>query len=187
MAKQPQFARSCSPSDSLDLGHGWPTFADTTAAANAGLTGHEGDDSRGNESSEQEPEEGGGSLELAAAGLWVVRAVGSWVVEGVAIVAARVNTELGSENNTGNEGEESGQQVENTEDEWDGERIHESGGETIEDIKETEDADEDGIVDVAWVTSESRSDDITDETGDDDQEDQLNDSEDELRELHLDG
>lgn len=124
MAKQSQFARSCSPSDSLDLGHGWPTFADTTAAANAGLTGHEGDDSRGNESSEQEPEEGGGSLELAAAGFWVVRAVGSWVVEGVAlrtismrirshvastyIIAARVNTELGSEDNTGNEGEESG-------------------------------------------------------------------------------
>lgn len=75
----------------LDLRHGWPTFADSTAStwANARGAGHECNDCGGSEQSEQEPEESGRSLKLTAALGHIIRAIGGWVADEVGLETVR--------------------------------------------------------------------------------------------------
>jgi len=100
----------------LDLGHGWPTFPDTTAASHRhrGSTVDEVHDKGSNVASEQEPEECCASLEFSASLYLVMRAVGKAVCGSVCVVVAAMDLELGSQNNTSEEGEEHSKDVHNS-------------------------------------------------------------------------
>ena len=70
----------------LDLAHGGPSAADSTAHVDArGASAHDGEDHGGDPSGPTKPEEGGRGLGLAAALLRVVAAVGDMVCEGVSL------------------------------------------------------------------------------------------------------
>ena len=59
------WARTGLKSSVLDLAHSWGSTANATAAAGRAAHAQAGHDSRGDEGSETEPEEGGGSLGFA--------------------------------------------------------------------------------------------------------------------------
>ena len=81
-------AKDCSPSCLLNLGHGRPTFSDTTASrAHSGATrAHSYEDHRRGESSEHKPVEGRACLELVASLGSVVGSVCQAVVEEVRLL-----------------------------------------------------------------------------------------------------
>ena len=72
----------------LDLGHGWPTFADTTATAHARGTGFEESHDEGcNVGEKQEPEECRAGLKLVASLRHVVRPIGQAVGADVTLMS----------------------------------------------------------------------------------------------------
>jgi isopentenyldiphosphate isomerase len=79
-------------------------------------------------------------------------------------VAAAVNSELGSENDTSDKCEKSSERVHSKERNWDRQTFHESCNSSINQDQPAEDTGEDSIVDARWVSSESFSNDVSDQS-----------------------
>lgn len=63
------------------------------------------------------------------------------------VVATAVNIEFGSQNDTGDQGEEGSKAIANHEDDWNVEGFHDRRDESEEEDKPGKDGNEDGIVD----------------------------------------
>ena len=124
------------------------------AAGADGATGaaeaHEGEEDPGDEGREQEPEEDGAGLDLAAALLVVGGAeadpAGAELLL-VEVAAAVGGLELGGEDDAGDEGEEGGGAVEGHQRDGDGDALDEGGDEAVEHGEPRQHGDEHGEVD----------------------------------------
>lgn len=89
-------------------------------------------------------------------------------------VAAGVSTELGCQCDSGTEVEENVEQVQSSWDEFvEGQALSEVDENQIEECEQAEYCREHGVVDDRWVSGESFSNHVTDETHDDYREDEL--------------
>ena len=75
-----------------------------------------------------------------------------------------MDVELRSENDTSDECEECGERIQNNQCDWNGKTLHESCDTSIKQDQPAEDAGEDSIVDTRWVSSESLSNDVSDQS-----------------------
>jgi len=123
-------------SSRLDLGHGWPTFADAAATSShrghGGSIAHEVHDEGSNVAGEQKPEECCAGLEFMASLFLVVRAVCEAVGGGVRMVGAAMDSEFGGQNNTCDEGEDDGKGIHSSYHNCDSQTFDEGRRKTIE-------------------------------------------------------
>jgi len=157
-------------SDAETFAHA-PAGRDPTAAAGSDGVGEAGD-----EGQEQEPEEGARSLQLVAALAGVAGSVGEEVGFYVCGITAAVHMQLRSEHDTGDKGEDQGEGIEGDEQDRDGEAFHEGGEETIDEDEPAPDGDEDGVIDGGWVSRRGVGDDISDQCGNEEHPEELEDT-----------
>jgi hypothetical protein len=162
----------------LDVGHAGPTFTDTsrTARGKAVAAGKTCEGRGSDEGCEEEPEEGGGGLEFAAA---LAGALGERVRDEVSEVTTAVYMEFCSQNNSRNEVEDDGETLHSSNNEGVIESVHERSCEAVEDSYPIPDGYEYGVVD-AGVAKGLSCNSVTDQSHSDQVEDGLETSQCEL-------
>lgn len=124
-------------------------------------------------------------MQFAAARFWVVRPVGQEVVRDVVKVAAAMYVKVGSENHGSDKGEDSGQAIENPQDDGDSKRLDKDSGEAIEHDNPAEGSDKHRVVDGGRVAGIGAGDDIADQCGDDEDPEELESPDDGQTERHI--
>jgi len=162
----------------LDLGHGWPTFPDTSSSCWHGAARwHDINGHRAQEGSKQEPEECRAGLQFVASLLGVERPISQRVGSGVGQVAAAVYVQLGGKNDASNESEKSCQSIQDDQHNWDSEPFHKGRCKSIEQNYPREHCHKYRIVDARCIASKSWGDDISNQSCDQEGPDELGPSE----------
>ena len=99
-------------------------------------------------------------------------------------VSAAVDTKTGGQNNTGNNGEESGDHIKDGKNNSDRKTFLEASADAPKDNNHVEDGHEDCIVDFARVACESFRNNVANQSQSEEDEDELNGPEAKLRDLH---
>jgi len=117
---------------------------------------------------------------------WVMGAISEAVAVDVRSVATAVNVELSCENDSGDEGEEDGQGISHDDGNcWNG--LGNCTADTDNQDDPAEDCYEHGIVDTRWVPGEGFRNDVSNESSDEKDPNELDTSEHELNDIHFCG
>lgn len=158
----------------LDLAHGGPATADSTAHVDArGASTHDGEDHGGNPSSPAKPEESGRGLGLTATLLRVVAAVGNLVGKGVGPVAAAVHMQICGRRDGGTEPKDDVERVQGYVGHGHAEAVKEGCRQEIQQGEQAKGGGKHVVIDHGRVAFEGRRDHVTNKTHDDDGADEL--------------
>lgn len=148
---------------------------------------HASDDEGSDECGEEEPEESTGSLQLAAALGRGVSTTSDGVVANVAlVVAAMCSVQLLRQHNTSDKGEDNGCKIQNTQNNWDGQTLNEHCCHSEKPDYPAKGGDEHGVVDCGVGFGLSREE-VTDQCGNKEDPDELDDPDNHLSDMHFGG